>query len=68
MKRLLTIEGMHCMRCSAKVEKTLTEMGLTAHVDLDAKTCVVEGDAPEADIRAAIADKGFEVVKVEALA
>lgn len=67
MKRLLTIEGMHCMRCSAKVEKTLTEMGLAAHVDLDAKTCLIEGEADENDIRAAIADKGFEVVKVETL-
>ena len=67
MKRMLTIEGMHCMRCSAKVEKTLSDMGLTAQVDLDAKTCLIEGDADEADIRAAIADKGFEVVKVETL-
>lgn len=67
MKRLLTIEGMHCMRCAAKVEKTMEELGLTAHVDLDAKTCVIEGEADETDIRAVIADKGFEVVKVETL-
>lgn len=67
MKRLLTIEGMHCMRCAAKVEKAMEELGLTAHVDLDAKTCVIEGEADEADIRAVIADKGFEVVKAETL-
>lgn len=67
MKRLLTIEGMHCIRCAAKVEKAMEELGLTAHVDLDAKTCVIEGEADEQEIRAAIADKGFEVVKAETL-
>ena len=67
MKRLLTIEGMHCIRCSAKVEKAIEELGLTAHVDLEKKTCLIEGEADEAEVRAAIADKGFEVVKVEVL-
>ena len=67
MKLLLTIEGMHCMRCAGKVESALFDLGLNACVDLESKTCTVEGEADEAAIRDAIAEKGFEVVKIEKL-
>lgn len=67
MKRLLTIEGMHCMRCAGKVESALFDLGLNACVDLDSKICTVEGEAEEEAIKDAIAEKGFEVVKIEVL-
>ena len=61
------VEGMHCMHCAAKVEKAMMELGAkSAKVDLDKKVCLVEGLSDEAAIRNAVAQKGFQVVKIEA--
>ena len=65
MKRIITIEGMHCSHCSARVEKALRELSLNVlAIDLAAKTATVEGDASEALIRDAIEDIGFEFVSI----
>jgi len=65
MKRVITIEGMHCSHCSARVEKALRELGLDViSVDLAAKSATVEGGAAENLIREAIEDIGFEFVSI----
>lgn len=65
MKRILHIEGMHCIRCAGKVEGALHDLGLNACVDLEKKICTVEGEADPAAIRQAVEDKGFELVSME---
>jgi len=50
----LTISGMHCERCAAKVEKTLKELGCKAAIDLAGGKAEVT--APEKMDNATIAD------------
>ena len=65
MKKTIQIEGMHCSHCSARVEKALAELGITAKVDLAAKCAVVEGkDVADSQFRDAVEDLGFEVVSI----
>ena len=65
MKKTINIEGMHCQHCSARVEKALAELGLSAKVDLAAKCAVVEGaDVADNVLRDAVEDLGFEVVSI----
>lgn len=67
MKRQLTIEGMTCGHCVARVKAALSGVrGVTAaDVDLGKKTAVVEGsDLDDALLTAAVADAGYEVVAV----
>ena len=68
MKKLLTIEGMSCGHCSARVEKALNALeGVNARVDLKAKTATVEMNAEIGDdvLKAAVEDAGYEVVSVK---
>ena len=68
MKKLLTIEGMSCGHCSARVEKALNALeGVNAKVDLKAKTATVELSAEIGDdvLKAAVEDAGYEVVSVK---
>ncbi len=57
----LTVSGMHCPRCQAKVEKALKDLGCKAVVDLAAGKATVT--APEklsdAEITAAVTNAGF---------
>ena len=65
MKRIVKIEGMHCMHCSGAVKKALEALGLTAEVSLEEKLALVEGDASDAAVIEAVTKKGFTVVSVE---
>lgn len=65
MKKTVKIEGMMCMHCVAHVKKALEGLGLTAEVDLASKSAVVEGEATDEAIRAAITDAGYEVTGIE---
>lgn len=65
MKRIVKIEGMHCMHCSGAVKKALEALGLTAEVSLEEKQALVEGEAADAAIIEAVTKKGFTVVSVE---
>ena len=67
MKYLMHIESMRCVHCAAKVEKALSALGLTAKVDLDSKTCLVEGIADETAMKEAVEAKGFPVVGIDKL-
>lgn len=62
---IIRIEGMHCAHCAAAVEKALRGIGLHATVDLKKGEAVAVGTASEDQITAAIAQKGFKVVKIE---
>lgn len=60
----LTIKGMMCKHCQARVEKALKAVsGVDAvTVDLQAGTAAVEGAATVDALRQAVIDAGYEVV------
>ena len=65
MQKTLTIEGMMCAHCAAHVEKALNALpGVTAVVDLAAKTAVVTGDAGDEALKKAVADAGYQVADI----
>ena len=65
MQKTLTIEGMMCAHCAAHVEKALNALpGVTAVVDLAAKTAVVTGDAGDEALKKAVADTGYQVTDI----
>jgi len=68
MTKTIIVEGMSCAHCSAAVTKALNALaGVSANVDLDAKTATVTlADAAITDalLSAAIVDAGYEVVSI----
>lgn len=64
---VLDIEGMHCEKCQTSISEALNSLdGVSATVDL-AKNCatvVLSKDVPEATLKDAVSDKGFEVTTV----
>jgi len=62
----LTIRGMMCTHCQARVEKALKAVaGVSAvTVDLKGGTAAVEGSAAADALRQAVTDAGYEVVAV----
>lgn len=68
MKKILTIEGMSCAHCQARVEKALTavEYVESAKVDLKKKTATVTLKAPVADdvLMKAVTEAGYEPVAI----
>jgi Cu+-exporting ATPase len=65
MTKTMTIEGMMCKHCAARVEKALNAIeGVTAAVDLEAKTATVTGEATDAVLRKAVEDAGYTVVSI----
>lgn len=65
MTKTMTIEGMMCKHCAARVEKALAAIdGVTAAVDLEAKTATVTGEAGDEVLRKAVEDAGYTVVSI----
>jgi Cu+-exporting ATPase len=67
MKKTLTIEGMSCGHCTARVTKALQAVkgAQSVAVSLENKNAVVEGDGLiEADLRAAVEDAGYQVKEI----
>ena len=67
MTKTMVINGMACVRCSARVEKALNALeGVSAKVDLNAKTASIEtaGAVDDAALIAAVTDAGYEVVSL----
>ena len=64
METVITVNGMMCTHCKARVEKACKEVpGVeTAVVDLAAKTVTVTGNADIAAVKKAITDADYEVV------
>ncbi len=71
MKKKISIEGMSCGHCANHVKTALSEVaGITGvNVDLAGKNAVVElsQDVADKTIEEAIAEVGYEVVKIENL-
>ena len=65
MKYSIKTKGMGCPHCIKKVTKAMEELG--AQIEkVELNDIMVYSDKAEADIRAAIEAKGFEVVSVKA--
>lgn len=68
MKKIITINGMSCEHCKARVEKALNAVdGVAAKVDLSTNTATVVLNKPVADdaLKNAVNDAGYEAVSVE---
>lgn len=68
MNKKMTIEGMSCGHCSARVEKALNEIsGVKATVNLEEKTAYIEvsGDVSGDILKKAVEDAGYEVTSIE---
>lgn len=64
MSKKILVEGMSCGHCSARVEKALNAIdGVTAKVDLEAKTAFVDitGNVSDDTLKQAVEDAGYEV-------
>ena len=67
MKKIIQINGMHCPKCSAKVENALNSIeGVSAKVNLAKKHAVVtfKTDVTDDILKNAVDSLGFEVVSV----
>lgn len=67
MTKTMTIEGMSCGHCSARVEKALNALeGVTATVDLASKTASIQitGNISDEDLKNAVIDAGYEVTGI----
>ena len=68
MTKTMVIEGMMCAHCKAHVEKALNALdGVTATVDLEAKTAHVTLSAPVSDdtLKNAVTEAGYQVVSMQ---
>jgi len=69
IKKIVSIDGMHCMHCASSVEKAISSIDgvKSAKVNLDKKTCTAKlsGDVEDAAIISAIKEAGFEVIGIE---
>ncbi len=66
---IMTIEGMSCGHCSARVEKVLGEIaGVSAVVDLEQKIATVsitpDSTATDAELTKTVTDAGYEVISI----
>ena len=69
LKKIISVEGMHCMHCAGSVEKAVSALvGVKdAKVNLDKKTCTAKlsGDVSDDVIKEAVKEIGFEVTGIE---
>ena len=69
IKKIITIEGMHCNHCASSVEKAVESVeGIkSAKVNLDKKSCTAKlcGEVSDEAIISAIKEAGFEIVGID---
>lgn len=68
MKKTIKISGMHCGGCVKRVDAALNAIdGISAKVDLDSATAVVESAKEISDevLKDAIEALGFDVVEIK---
>ena len=69
LKKIITVEGMHCSHCASTVERVISEISgvSNAKVNLDKNTCTVKVSADIKDdiFKDAVKDAGFEVKNIE---
>ena len=66
--KILTVEGMHCGHCSARVESALKELaGVSAKVNLEKKTATVtmKKEYTDEELKKAVEEVGFTVTEVK---
>ena len=62
MTKRITIEGMHCARCTGRAEKALNLIqGVVAKVDMTGANIELSMDIPDAMLTEAIEKLGFSV-------
>ena len=61
--RTYRVPGISCEHCKSAIEQSLAGLAeiSAVDVDIDAKVVHIHGDAPDADIVAAIGDAGYAV-------
>ena len=67
MKKIITIDGMHCSHCQARVEQALNSLdGVTAQVSLKKGQATVRLAQPidDAELIKAVADAGYTVTTI----
>jgi copper chaperone len=66
MSRTYLVPSISCGHCKSAIESEVAKVSGVAEVEvsIDNKTVRVDGQATEADVRAAIDDAGYEVVGV----
>lgn len=66
MKKIF-IEGMSCGHCVKHVIEALEELDTVSKVEvsLENKTAIVEGSATDEELKTAIEDYGYDVIKIE---
>jgi Cu+-exporting ATPase len=67
MEKVIVINGMHCDRCRASVEKALSAIkGVEARVDLKRKTATVKSKTIIDDqiLKDTVTEAGYEVVSI----
>ncbi|MGN0839041.1 MAG: heavy-metal-associated domain-containing protein [Pyramidobacter sp.] len=68
-ERVVSIGGMHCENCAARVQNALNSIdGVSAEVHLADRTALVKMSRPvdDGELRSAVARAGYEVVSVKA--
>ncbi|MGL4362616.1 MAG: heavy-metal-associated domain-containing protein [Cellulosilyticaceae bacterium] len=62
----IIIEGMSCMHCVNRVKEALLELEGVTNVDvsLEDSWAIVEGNAEEEEIRAALEEAGYDVIEI----
>lgn len=69
MKKILTVEGMSCMKCLRKVHDALIELPGVTSVDIDLRTGTAfvgsETDIDNSRIKGAVNHIGYEVTDIE---
>lgn len=66
-RRELVLDGLHCMKCIARVKSALEAIpGVAAEVTLEPQRAIVSMDreVPDADLHKAVEDQGFRVVSI----
>ena len=71
MRKVIIVEGMNCGHCVKHVKEALEELDGVTNVDvnLNSKTAIIEAsyDVNDENIKSAIDDAGYEVIKIETL-
>ena len=66
MVRSYSVPGISCAHCKTAIEAEVAKVAGVDHVsvDVETKTVSVQGEATDADVRAAIDEAGYEVAGV----
>ena len=67
-ERILTVEGMHCENCQARVENVLNRLdGVACTVNLKKKTAVVSYSTPVSDeiLKESVEKLGYKVTQIQ---